>query len=114
MGELLGIARLKFHDGKLGEFKRLSAQAMEIARAQDTGTLEYAVYLNDDQSEAIVIERYKDDDGLIQHGAHLGDLSAEILATASVTGELLGEPNPTLRALLAGGPVQVFSPFLSM
>ena len=38
MSELQGIARFKFHEGKLEEFKRLSAQAMEIVRTKDTGT----------------------------------------------------------------------------
>jgi len=33
---------------------------MEIVRTKDTGTLQYDIYLNDDQSEAIVYERYRD------------------------------------------------------
>ena len=41
MSELQGIGRFKFHAGKLEEFKRLSARAMEIARTEDTGTLRY-------------------------------------------------------------------------
>jgi quinol monooxygenase YgiN len=60
MSELLGIARFKFHEGKLEEYKRLSAQAMEIVRTKDTGTLQYDIYLNDDQTECIVIERHRD------------------------------------------------------
>jgi hypothetical protein len=52
MSELQGIARYKFHDGKLEEFKRLSAQCMEIVRTKDTGTLQYDIYFNDDQSSA--------------------------------------------------------------
>jgi hypothetical protein len=40
MSELLGIARFKFHEGKLEEYKRSSAQAMEIVKTtKDTGTL---------------------------------------------------------------------------
>ena len=50
MSELQGVGRLKFHEGKLEEFKRLSVQAMEIVRAKDTGTLQYEIYLSDDQS----------------------------------------------------------------
>ena len=33
MTELLGIARFKFNEGKLEEYKRLSAQAMEIVQS---------------------------------------------------------------------------------
>jgi quinol monooxygenase YgiN len=58
VAELLGIARFKFHEGKLEEYKRLSARAMEIVRTKDTGTLQYDTYLNEDQSECVIIERY--------------------------------------------------------
>jgi hypothetical protein len=52
MSEIQGIGRFKFHEvGKLEEFKRLSAQAMEIVRAKDNRTLQYEIYFSDDQSE---------------------------------------------------------------
>ena len=114
MSELQGIARFRFHEGKLEEFKRLSARAMEIARTRDTGTLQYEIYFNDDQSECIVVERYGDSEALIKHGAHLGELAGVILATGSVTSACLGEPSAELRALLAGSPVQLFTPYLSL
>ena len=37
-----------------------------------------------------------------------------ILATGSVSGELLGEPGAALRAQLAGGPIRLITPFQSM
>ncbi len=114
MSELLGIARFTFHEGKVEEFRRLSAQAMEIVRAKDTGTLQYDIYFNQDQSECMVVERYRDSESLIEHFAHLGDLADAIIATGSVSGELLGEPSPELRAMLAGGVVKLFTPYLSL
>jgi quinol monooxygenase YgiN len=114
VSELQGIARYRFHEGKLEEFKRLSAQCMEIVRTKDTGTLQYGIYFNDDQSECIVLERYRDSEALIEHLANLGDLAEAILATGSVSGELLGEPSAELRANLARSPVRLFTPFLSM
>ena len=114
MSELQGIVRFKFHEGKLEEFKRLSARCMEIVRTKDTGTLQYDTYFNDDQSECIVLERFRDSEALIEHGANLSDLMEAILATGSVSGELLGEPSAELRANLAGSPVRLFTPFLSM
>jgi quinol monooxygenase YgiN len=112
--ELQGIARFKFHEGKVEEFKRLSAQAIEIVRTKDTGTLQYDIYFNDDQSECIVLERYRDSKALIEHAAHLGDLTETILATGSVSGELLGEPSAELRAKMADSVVRLFTPYLSM
>jgi quinol monooxygenase YgiN len=70
VSELQGIARFKFHEGKVEEFKRLSAQAMEIVRTKDTGTLQYDIYFNENKSECMVLERYRDSEALIEHAAN--------------------------------------------
>jgi quinol monooxygenase YgiN len=116
VSELQGIARFKIHEGKLEEFKRLSAQAMEIVRAKDTGTLQYDTYFNEDQSECVVLERFRDSEALIEHAENLGDLVEAILATVSVVhGELLGEASAELRARLAGSEVpHLFLPYQSI
>jgi quinol monooxygenase YgiN len=114
VSELQGIGRFKFQEGKLEEFRRLSAQAMEIVQAKDTGTLQYEIYFSDDESECVVLERYRDSEALIEHGANLGELGPAILATGLVSSELLGEPSAELKAMLTGGPVRLFTPFLSM
>jgi quinol monooxygenase YgiN len=114
VSELQGIARFTFHEGRLEEFKRLSAQCVEIVRTKDTGTLQYELYFNEDQSECIVLERYRDSVALLEHFAHVGELMETILATGSVSGELLGEPSAELRAELADSPVRLFSPYRSM
>lgn len=112
--ELLGIARFTFHEGKLDEFKRLSGECMEIVRTKDTGTLQYDIFFSTDESEAIVIERYRDYDALVEHLGNIGaDLMAAIGATASIHGEILGEPNAELRAGTESGPVRLFTPFLT-
>lgn len=115
MSELLGIARFKIHEGKLEEYKRLSAQAMEIVRTQEPGTLQYDSYFNDDQSECVVIERYRDSAAAIEHAENLRSLSEAVLAIVSVVhGEVLGEPSAELRAKLAGSEVpRLFRPFMS-
>jgi quinol monooxygenase YgiN len=116
VSELLGIGRFRFHEGKLEEFKRLSAQAMEIVRTKDSGTLQYDTYFNDDESECIVIERYRDSEAAMEHAANLAEVSAAVLAIVSVVhGELLGEPSAELRAKLADSEVpQLFTLYESM
>src|SRR5262245_10148809 len=115
-GELLGIARFRFREGKLDEYKRLSAEAIEIVRTKEPGTLQYDTYFNDDQSECVVIERYRDSEAAMEHAANLGELSASVLETVSVVhGELLGEPSAELRAKLADSDLpQSFTPYESM
>src|SRR5262249_51691330 len=79
MGELLGFARFKFHEGQRAECLRLSEQAREIVRTQDPGTLQYDLYLNDDQSECMIIERYRASEAAIAHAANVGHLFAAVL-----------------------------------
>ena len=114
MSELQGIVRFKFHEGRVEEFKRLSAQCMEIVRTRDTGTLQYDTYFNDDESEAVVIERYRDSDALIEHGQHIAAFMEPIIATATVEGELLGDLSPELRAKMTGDEPQLFTLYASM
>ena len=114
MGELIGIARFKFHPGRVDEYKSLSAQAMEIVRARERGTLQYDVFFNEDESEAVVIERFRDSAALIEHGANMAEISAAVLQTGLVEGELLGEPNAELRAKLTGPEPQLFTPWITL
>ena len=115
MSELLGIARFRFHPGKVEEYKRLSARAMDIVRAKERGsTLEYAIYFNEDESEAVVIERFASSEALIEHGANMSEISPAVLATGTVEGELLGEPSPELRAKVTGPEPELFTPWMSL
>ncbi|HEX6314553.1 MAG TPA: antibiotic biosynthesis monooxygenase family protein, partial [Gemmatimonadaceae bacterium] len=111
MDEIKGIARVRFHPGKVEEWKRLSAEAMEIVRTRDSGTLQYEIFFNEDESEAVVFERYRDADAAIEHFSHISHLMEPILATASVTGELLGTPNATMKEQLGkGSEPKLFTP----
>lgn len=113
--ELQAIVRFRFHDGAVEEFKRLSAQCMEIVRAKDVGTLQYDTFFNDDETECIVIERFRDADALIQHSENLAHLMDPIVATGDVSGELLGDLGPELKARFdADGPVRLFTTWLTL
>ena len=113
MDEIKGIARVEIHPGKLNEWKRLTEQAMEIVRARDPGTLQYEVFFNDDESEAIVFERYRDADAALEHFANIGHLMEPLMATATVTGEVLGTPNEAMRAQLGGAQPKLFTPWMA-
>ena len=66
MSELQSLARLKIHDGKLDEFKRLAAKCAELVRTKDTGTLQYESHFNSDNTECLVFERYRDSQALVK------------------------------------------------
>jgi quinol monooxygenase YgiN len=112
--EIQGVARFRFHEGKAEEFKRLSADLMDIVRARDSGTLQFEIYLSEDESECVVYERYRDSEAVIDHGAHVGAIMQSIFATGSASSARLGEPSDELTAIMEGSPVSVFRPFLSM
>jgi quinol monooxygenase YgiN len=114
VSEIRGVARFKLNQGKVEEFKRLCAQLVEIMRAKDTGTLQFEIFLSDDESECVIYERYRDSEAVIDHGAHVGEVMPAIFATASGPSALLGEPSAELAAMTAGSPVTVFGPFISM
>jgi len=113
--ELQSVVRFRFHAGQLEEFKRLSAVCLEIVRSQDPGTLQYDTFFNEDESECIVLERFRDLDALLQHSENIGnELMEAIVATGECHGELLGPVPAEVRADLAGGPVQVFLPYAAL
>jgi quinol monooxygenase YgiN len=114
MGELQGIVRFRFHAGQVEEFKRISAECLEIVRADDVGTLQYDTYFNEDESECIVLERFRDSDALILHSENMAPFMDSIMATGTVSGELLGDLSDDLRERMAGSPVGLFTLYQSL
>jgi quinol monooxygenase YgiN len=113
MDEIKGIARAKIHPGKLDEYKRLCVEAMEIVRTRDRGTLQYEIFFNEDESEAIVFERYRDADAAVEHFANISHLMEPLMATATVTGEVLGTPSAKMQ-LRKGGEPKLFTPWMAL
>ncbi len=113
MSGLQTIARLKIHPGKLDEFKRVAAKCMELVRTKDTGTLQYEMYINHDNTECLAFERYRDSQALLDHFENLGDTMTEFFQTCSGSGEVCGTPSPALIERLKDSPVQVYTPFQS-
>jgi quinol monooxygenase YgiN len=110
--ELMGIARFTFHEGMVDEFRRLSALCLEIVREQDTGTLQYDTYIDADGTHAVVIERYRDAQALLEHGEHIGpEMMEAVMRTGTIEGELLGDPGtaPELRRNLEDAPVRLLA-----
>lgn len=112
--EIHGTARMVIREGKLEEFKRLVAEAMEVVRTKDPGTIEYNVYLNAEGTEAFVHERYRDSAAGMAHSANIGSLMQAFLDVATITGEVCGDPGPEVRKALEAGGVKVYAPLQSL
>lgn len=107
MSELQCIARFKIHDGKLDEFKRLAATCVELVRAKDTGTMQYEFFLSSDDTECLVLERYRDSQALLDHQENLGDTLAAIFQTCSGSVEVCGTPSAELNKLMENPPIPI-------
>jgi quinol monooxygenase YgiN len=96
MSEIQVTARLKIHDGKLEEFKRIAKKCMQSVRTKDSGTLQYDWFFSGDQSECVVHERYRDSNAVLEHNANLGETLRELFEMCSGSGEVFGSPSPDL------------------
>ena len=110
MSDLLCIARLKIHHGKLDEFKHLAARCVELGALKTPGLCSTELYFNSDNTECLVFERYRDSQALLDHHKNLGDTMAAILRTCSGSGEICGTPSPELIEQLKDSPIQVYKP----
>jgi quinol monooxygenase YgiN len=114
MTEIQGIGRLKINAGKLEEFKRVASQFVQVARTKDTGTLQYELYFNADQTECIVLERYRDVQALLEHHKNVGGLMKDLLKTCTGTSEVCASATPELLKALDGSPARLFKPYLTL
>ena len=53
-------------------------------------------------------------DAAIEHFSNIGHLMEPILATASVTGEVLGTPNAKMKEQLGKGGPKLFTPWMAL
>ena len=109
MSELKAVARLNFHEGRLEDFKQVAAEILESVRTKDSGTLQYEIYFNEDQSECVFLEKYRDSEAMIEHNENLGALLEQMMSTGSITAQIFGGANDELRSMLKDAPIQFFS-----
>ena len=62
----------------------------------------------------MVFERYRDADAALEHFANIGHLMAPLMETATITGELLGDPNDQIRANLTGDQPKLYEPWIAL
>jgi hypothetical protein len=55
-----------------------------------------------------------DSDAAIEHFANISHLMEPLLATATITGDVLGTPNAEIRKNLSTGGPKLFTPWMTM
>ena len=114
MSALQVTARLTIREGRLADFKEVAARCMQSVREKDTGTLQYDWFFNDDETECVVRETYRDSSAILEHIANLGETMGALLDTADMELEVYGSPSPELVAATAEMAPAVYSHFQSI
>jgi quinol monooxygenase YgiN len=71
MSQLELIAHMKIRQGRLEGFKAQAAELIRLTRDQDSQTLRYDWFVDQDAMECEVHELYQSEAGLIEHNAHI-------------------------------------------
>jgi quinol monooxygenase YgiN len=101
-------AHLKVRPGQLERFKAQAAEIMRITREQDTKTLRYDWFINEDGMDCEVHEVYLDEEGLFEHNKHVLEARTVLFRDFAFDHRMtvFGEISPQLRDLAikhAGG-----------
>jgi quinol monooxygenase YgiN len=111
MKELEVAALCKIHDGKLDAFKAAAAACLQSVREKDTGTLQYDWFFNENLTECVVRERYRDSEAVLEHIANMGDAFGALLGTCDLSLEVFGDPSAELAEATSALPTRVYSFF---
>jgi quinol monooxygenase YgiN len=104
---------VKIRPGQLEGFKAQAAEIMRITREQDTKTLRYDWFINEDGTDCEVHEAYLDEGGLFEHNQHVMAARAILFRDFAFDHRMtaFGEVSQQLRDLAArhAGGIAVYS-----
>lgn len=113
MGHLELHAHVKIRPGQMEGFKAQAAEIVRITREQDTKTLRYDWFINEDGTECEVHEAYLNEEGLFEHNAHVMEARAVLFRDYAFDHRMtaFGEVSQQLRDLAAkhAGGITVYS-----
>jgi quinol monooxygenase YgiN len=106
-------AHVKIRPGQLEGFKAQAAEIMRITREQDTKTLRYDWFINEDGTDCEVHEEYLNEEGLFEHNMHVMETRATLFRDYAFDHQMtaFGEVSEQLRDLAVkhAGGIRVYS-----
>ena len=84
---------------------------MNTVREKDSGTLQYDWFFNEDQSECVLLECYRDSEVFLEHMANLGETLHALFSISDVSAEVFGNPSEALLNAAAGIDIKLYSHF---
>ena len=109
MNQILSIAKLEIHDGKLEEFKDVARTCIQLVKEKDTRTIRYEWFLNEDDMECVVEERYEDSSALLEHVGNMGDILGRLFAVSTFSAKICGSPSEELVNALQGFDITYYN-----
>lgn len=114
MDKIHVVAYLTIQDGKQEQFKALAAEAVDVVRAQDSGTETYDWYFNADETECVVRETYASSEAVLEHISHVGPLLEKLVEIAEIRLELFGRPSEELAKVGEAFGQVIYTPFIAL
>jgi len=92
------IFRMRIHDGKLEAFKAVAAEILDIVIANGgDGTVDYDWFMNDDESECVVVETFADSEALLAHADRVNEPAVRMFGMCDLENLwLCGNPSPAV------------------
>ena len=112
MKKIKSDARFTINEGKLDEFKELVNQAIEVVRENDTGTLAYNFYINEERMECVAVETYENSEAVLAHAGNVGELLSNLMEISSLKLSLYGDASDELSGALEPLGAKIY-PFYS-
>jgi len=112
-GAFIFVGTHRIKDGKLEEFKEEAQSLVELVEANEPQLLAFAMFLNQDETEATVVQVHPDADSMLRHmevaNAHIRR-STEVLETKEI--QIYGPANDGVLGMIseltqAGVPISV-------
>ena len=98
------IARMHILPGKAEAFRRLAGDIFAVVDAKEPGTIAYDWFINADDSEALVLDIYRDVDALKAHMGNVGAMMGGMRDLISSEVELYGALPADILAMLSKAP----------
>jgi quinol monooxygenase YgiN len=114
MSAFQAVAKFRIQPGKAEEFKRLAAESLAIVKEKDTGTTRYDWFLNEAETECLVLETYESAEALLTHSRNVGRLVGQVLQISECSVDMLADPTPEVRAALKRLPMTLYGRLLGL
>ena len=114
MSAFQSVAKFRIHPGQLEEFKRLAAESLAIVKEKDPGTTRYDWYMNEAQTECMVLESYVSAEALMAHSRNVGRLVGQMLRISECTVDMLADPTAEMRVALKRLPLTLYGRLLGL